>query len=99
MLASEVTPAGRSSVARISSVYACTYRGTSGLVPTKDISPTKILNSCGSSSRRYFLKKRPHRVTRLSLLTVTWEPRLSALLTMVRNLKIRNTRPYVVTRF
>ena len=55
MLASLVTPAGRRRVAFISGVYFSAYLATSGLVPTKLISPVKMFTSCGSSSSRHFL--------------------------------------------
>ncbi|MBR5250765.1 MAG: hypothetical protein IKV38_01960, partial [Clostridia bacterium] len=40
------------SVAKYTGLYFSTYFVTSGLVPTKDMSPEIISNTCGSSSRR-----------------------------------------------
>ena len=98
MDASEVTPAGSSSVAIISGVYWDTYFGTSGRVPTKLISPLRMLMSCGSSSRRQPRSSLPIRVMRMSFLTVTALPSFGASCTMVRTLKMRNSLPYWVTR-
>ena len=50
-------PKGKGRVAVISGVYRETYFGTSGRVPTKLISPSRILNSCGSSSRRHLRRR------------------------------------------
>ena len=69
----------------------------SGLAPTKLISPASTSINCGSSSNRYFLRKAPVGVIRQSSATVTFVPILSAPFTIVRNLCILNSFPYLVT--
>ena len=98
MLASLVIPAGIRSVAIIAGVYAMTYFSTSGLVPTKLISPHSTFISCGISSSLYFLMTAPTLVILESPPTVTSEPFLSASFTMVLNLNMRNFLPYCVIR-
>ena len=97
ILASLVIPAGKSNVAIYSGSYISTYLIASGLVPTKLILPFKTSNTCGSSSSLQPLSFAPTLVIRLSLSTVTVDPILSALLTIVRNLCILKCFPYAVT--
>ena len=70
--------------------------GTSGLGPTKLISPFKTLNSCGNSSNLVFLKICPIPVILLSFPTVICLlPSLFSLI--VLNLYILNNLPFLVT--
>src|SRR5690348_4354196 len=72
--------------------------GTSGRGPTIDMSPTRTLSSCGSSSSLVRLRKAPMRVIRGSARTVSALPAREASETIERNLKIRNGRPFLPTR-
>ena len=86
ILASLVIPAGNNNVAIYSGLYCSTYLTASGLVPTKLILPEIRSNTCGNSSNLQPLSFAPTLVIRLSFPTVTVEPILSALLTIVLNL-------------
>ena len=66
-------------------------------MPTKVISPDNMLSNCGSSSNLHPRNAFPTFVILVSPFVVTCVPILSALLTIVRNLKIRKVLPYVVT--
>ena len=54
ILASLVIPAGSNNVARISFVYFLTYFGTSGLVPTKLMSPPDVKVETTFFQRKFF---------------------------------------------
>ena len=75
-----------------------TKNGRSGRGPTRLISPLRILNTCGNSSKRVRRRNRPTFVIRSSLsLASTGPDSFSASATMVRNLQIRNILLFWVT--
>jgi hypothetical protein len=68
--------------------------GRSGRGPTRFMSPRSTLNSCGSSSRRDWRRKRPTGVTRSSLRRAhTAWPSASASTRIDRNLKMVKGAP------
>src|ERR1051326_2727135 len=73
-----------------------TKDGTSGLGPTRLISPFKTFHSCGASSNLYRLRKAPTRVIRVSPETVIRAPDLAWRID--RNFTSRNGRPSFPTR-
>src|SRR5579862_472044 len=88
-----VIPGGTSRIAISSGVYKRVYSSTSGLGPTRLISPFKTLKSCGNSSSLCARSHLPIRVIRGSVSAVDVPPTDSALATMVLNFIILKNLP------
>ena len=88
--AKSVSPGRTTRTSANSERKGSTYRGTSGLGPTRLISPISTFTSWGSSSSLSLRKIFPTLVTRASCPIVISEPWVEALCSMVRNLYILN---------
>ena len=99
ILAKSVIPGLIFKISLSESEYISTYFLTSGLGPTKLISPTNTLNNCGNSSNLVFLKNFPTFVILGSSPTVIAIPNFGASTTIVLNFKIVKSLLFFLTLF